>query len=249
MDYDRHEGRRRRELEKALAAKKKLEARFAELTRKARTAKSRLLATTRHESWHRHALAWLDRDAGYDGEMASARVWLRSLPIHDYIAALAPYAEAMPDASNIQVEVAAVRANQADWTKSGDALLLDRARRDYVTELGSFRAWQRDNPDKKDWRTRPPTRTQLFLISRNAVRLGIDEPFNLDRGGAHDWIEAHGGNLRLVEDGATTNVADAQVTTSGEASVNITVMAAALTSVTGSRGVGNDDSDATEAGS
>lgn len=249
MDYDRNEGRRRRELEKALAAKKKLEARFAELTRKARTAKSRLLATTRHESWHRHALAWLDRDAGYDGEMASARVWLRTLPIHDYIAVLVPHAEAMPDTSNIQIEVAAVRANQTEWTEKGDALLLERARRDYVAELESFRAWQRDNPDKKDWRTRPPTRTQLFLISRNAARLGIDEPFNLDRGGAHDWIEAHGGNLRLTEDRPTNDDAEAQVTTSGKASVEITALAAALTSVQGSGAGGESDAAATEAGS
>lgn len=249
MDYDRNEGRRRRELEKALAAKKKLEARFAELTRKARTAKSRLLATTRHESWHRHALAWLDRDAGYDGEMASARVWLRSLPIHDYIAALAPHAEAMPDATNIHVEVAAVRAHHPEWTEKGDALLLDRARRDYADELEGFRVWQRDNPDKKDWRTRPPTSTQLFLISRNATRLGIDEPFNLDRGGAHDWIEAHGGNLRLTEDGATTDCAEAQVTTSGKGAVDITALAAALTSVTGSGGGAAGDAAATEAGS
>lgn len=167
MDYDRNEARRRRELEKALADKKKLEAKFADLARKARTAKSRLLATTRHESWHRHALAWLDRDAGYDGEMASARVWLRSLPIHDYITALTPFVEAMSAAPNIAIEVAAVRANLSNWTEKGDALLLDRARRDYAIELDSFLAWQRDNLDKKSWRTRPPTRTQLFLVSRD----------------------------------------------------------------------------------
>jgi hypothetical protein len=247
LDYDRNEARRRRELEKALADKKKLEARFAELARKARTAKSRLLATTRHESWHRHALAWLDRDAGYDGEMASARVWLRSLPIHDYIAALAPYVEAMPNAPNIAIEVAAVRANLSDWTESGDALLLDRARREYAAELESFREWQRHNPDKKSWRNRPPTRTQLFLINRNATRLGIDAPFNLDRGDAHDWIEAHGGNRRLAD--TVVDEGQAPESVNGKTSTDVAALAAALDSVTAARIAATDDNASTEEGS
>lgn len=227
MDYDRTEARRRRELEKALVAKKKFDEKAAELNRKARKAKSRLLATTRHESWHRHALAWLDRDAGYDGEMASARVWLRGLPFDDYLAALAPYAEAMPNAANVRIEVAAVRANLVEWTEKGDALLLDRARAEYALEVEGFRKWQRENPDKKEWRALPPTRTQLFLVSRNAARLGIDEPSNLDRGGAHDWIEERGGNLRL----AVTDTAPTPPPTTTRSTVpDMTVLADALNS-------------------
>ena len=122
MEYDKEEARRRRALEKAEAARAALEARLAEAKREARSAKARLLATTKSENWHRQALAWLDRDAGYTGEMASARVYLRNLPIVDYVAALAPFAEAMPQATNIAIEVAAVTANVVDWTEKGDEL-------------------------------------------------------------------------------------------------------------------------------
>ena len=112
MDYDREEMRRRREYEEALAAQKKLEEKLASLKRAARTAKGRLLSsTTKSETWHRMSLAWLDREAGYNGEMASARVYLRGLPFQDYVQALAPFAEGMPGASNLAIEVAAVAAN------------------------------------------------------------------------------------------------------------------------------------------
>lgn len=215
MEYDRKEERRRRDLEKALAAKKKLEEKKAELDRKARAAKSRLLATTRHETWHRMRLAWLDREAGYDGEMASARVWLRNLPISDYLQALAPFAHAMPDATNIQIEVAAVRDNLADWTAKGDALLLERAKRDYSAEVAGFRQWQEAHPGKTNWRSKPATRNQLFLISRTAAAHGVEMPRRLNRGEAHDWLEVHGGNRRLSDDADSSSTASDGATHSG----------------------------------
>lgn len=198
MDYDANEARRRRELGRAIAAKAELEAKLAEVARQARSAKARLLATTKAEGWHRHALAWLDRDAGYTGEMASARVYLRSLPFADYVKVIAAHATA--GGRNIDAEVAAVAANLEEWTRKGDDLLLDRARRDYAAEVESFRQWEKDNPDRKGWRGQPSTRLQWFQISRNAERLGLDMPVRLNRGEAHDWIEAHGGNLRLAAD-------------------------------------------------
>ena len=199
MEYDREERRRRRDFDEAMAQQKKLEAKLAELKRSARTAKSRLLSsTTKSETWHRMTLGWLDRDAGYDGEMASARVWLRSLPIDAYVRTLAPFAGTMPDATNLEIEVATVKANLADWTARGDALILDRARRAYAADTASFAQWQRDHPDHEDWRKKAPTRSQGFLISRIAAALSVETPMRMNRGEAHDWIAGHGGNPRLA---------------------------------------------------
>ena len=197
MEYDREAARRRRDYEKALAAKAQLEEKLAKLSRDARNAKSRLLATTKSEQWHRMTLGWLDREAGYTGEMAPARVWLRHQTIHDFIELLAPHAATMPAATNIEIEVAAVRANLDDWSARGEALLLDRAKAAYAEDLASFARWQREHPGEDGWRRKPATRAQGFLVSRTAATLGIDAPLRLTRGDAFDWLKRHGGNLRL----------------------------------------------------
>ena len=205
MDYDREEMRRRREYEEALAAQKKLEEKLASLKRAARTAKGRLLSsTTKSETWHRMSLGWLDREAGYNGEMASARVYLRGLPFQDYVQALAPFAEGMPGASNLAIEVAAVAANLSDWTVKGDTFLLERARRDYASENASFAAWQREHPEHETWRKKPPTRGQGFLITRITAAQDVEPPVRMNRGEAHDWIARHGGNPRLAAETSTS---------------------------------------------
>lgn len=199
MEYDAIETRRRRDYETAMAAKRKAEERLAEINRKARNAKTRLLSTTRSEQWHRMSLAWLERDAGYTGEMASARVWLRHQPLDAYIALVAPYAAARPGTTSIAAEVAAVQAHLEDWTKRGEALLLSRASRAYAEDVAGFRVWQRDNPDSDAWRRKPVTRSQGFLIGRMVAALELEPPIRMNRGEAHDWIEQHGGNPRLAE--------------------------------------------------
>ncbi|EZP70385.1 hypothetical protein BV96_03350 [Sphingomonas paucimobilis] len=198
MDFNAEELRRRRAFEGARDAKAKADARAAKARQKVRAAKARLNATMRSEQWHRMSLGWLDREAGYTGEMASARVFLRTLPIRDYIQQISPYAASMPDATNIQMEAAAVRDNLDVWTKRGDALLLERARGDYAAECASFDKWERDNPDKGGWRTQKSTRAQWLLMLRTADALGIAPPRSANRGEAHDWLRAHGGNLRLA---------------------------------------------------
>ncbi|RVU02147.1 hypothetical protein EOE18_18010 [Novosphingobium umbonatum] len=197
MDYDREEMRLRRVYEKTMAAKKKLEERLARQKEEARSAKSRLQATTKSEQWHRMALAWLDRDAGYTGEMASARVWLKEQTMHKYIELIHAYVDQTKPQRIIDIEVAAVRANLVDWTAKGNALLLRRAYDGYVMECQSFRAWQQGHPDNVAWRKKPATRNQLLLIDRQASALRVPFPGKMNRGEAHDWIERHGGNLRL----------------------------------------------------
>lgn len=198
MEYDAIEIRRRRECEAAMAVKRKAEERLAEINRKARNAETRLLSTTRSEQWHRMSLAWLERDTGYAGEMASARVWLRHQPLDDYIALVTPFAAGQPGVTSIAAEVAAVRANLDDWTTRGEALLLDRASRAYAEEVAGFRVWQRDHADSHAWRRKPMTRSQGFLIGRMVAARDLEPPARMNRGEAHDWIERHGGNPRLA---------------------------------------------------
>lgn len=198
MDFNAEELRRRRAFEGARDAKAKADAKAAKARQRVRAAKARLTATTRSEQWHRMSLGWLDREAGYTGEMASARVYLRTLPIREYVEQISPYAVSMPDATNIQMEAAAVRDNLDAWTKMGDALLLKRAKADYAAECASFDKWERDNPDKGGWRTQKSTRAQWLLMLRTADALGIAPLRSANRGQAHDWLRANGGNIRLA---------------------------------------------------
>lgn len=199
MDYmDTEEERRRRDLHKAEAETAKLEQKLAELRRKERSARTRLKSTTRHETWHARRLAAQDRQAGYDGEMAEARHYVRSLTPQAYVKALQPFAAAHQDASIVEVEVLAVRANFEEWTARGKALLLDLARARYADECRTFEAWQKEHPDETGWRDKPATRAQWMLIWRTIEALNLnDRPERLTRGQAHDWLQEHGANVRL----------------------------------------------------
>lgn len=198
MDYDHTEMRRRRELERASRRTKKLEEKLAAVRREHRSAKSRLLASTKSEQWHRMSLGWLDRKVGYNGEMASARVWIRQLSFADYVKLLQPKAIAWPAATNVALEHACVLENLEEFTAKGDAYLLDQAKAAYAAEAAEFRKWQQSNPEANGWRSKRMTRQQAMLIMRMQTALGIEAPADLNRGTAHDWIEQHGGNPRLA---------------------------------------------------
>lgn len=199
MEFDREEMRRRAELDKALTAQKKLEEQLTELKRKTRSAKSRLESAKKSEQWHRMSLGWLDREAGYTGEMASARVWLRSQSLPNYVELLKPFMIEQPSATNLALEVAAVNANLSDWTARGDAMLLDRAKREYEREVAGFEEWQRSHPGQQGWRAKPLTRAQGLLIERMRAALEITPPARMNCGEAYDWIAQHGGNPRLAQ--------------------------------------------------
>lgn len=202
MDYGREEARRRREYQQQLDRERKLKKQLAEVQRETRSAKSKLLASTiRSETWHRMTLAALDREAGYVGEQAAARFYLRSRSWEEYSRLMAQKADMMPAGTrNIEIEHALVCEKQQDWAIKGNALLLQRAKVAYAAEGASFRKWEHENPDSKGWRSKPATRKQGFLIARMVEVLGIDLPARMNRGDAHDWITQHGGNLRLAAD-------------------------------------------------
>lgn len=200
--YEKDEERRRRELEALKAKEARLREELAAINKEARSARSKLLSTTKHENWHVRRLAALDMLMGYDGEMASARIYVRGLPFEDYVAALRPHAVAMPAADNLSIEIAAVRANHDEWHLLGEEIVLERERKAAEVERANWEEWRAKNPGTNDWRGKPMTRRQYFLISRTVDHLGIRMPAAMTRGAACDWIDEHGGNLRLARDGA-----------------------------------------------
>ena len=202
--YDKDEERRRRELEALKAKEAKLREELASLNKEKQTAKSRLLSTTRHENWHVRRLASLDMLMGYVGEMASARIYVRSLSLDDYVAALRPFAVLMPGADNLSIEIAAVKANYDEWHRLGEEIVLERERTAAAADHASWVEWRAKNPEQNDWRGKPMTRRQYFLVSRTADYLGIRMPGQMTRGEACDWLESHGGNLRLADAGDGT---------------------------------------------
>lgn len=198
--YDKDEERRRRELEALKAKEAKLREELASLAKEKQSAKSRLLSTTRHENWHVRRLAALDMLMGYVGEMASARIYVRSLPLNDYVAALRPFAVLMPGADNLSIEIAAVKANHDEWHRLGEEIVLERERKAAAAERASWEEWRAKNPEQNDWRGKGMTRRQYFLVSRTADYLGIRTPGQMTRGEACDWLDSRGGNLRLADE-------------------------------------------------
>lgn len=195
--FDDEEARRRRELEAARQEEAKLREKLDKLKQKTRSAKSRLNSTTKHETWHAHRLAHLDRLAGYTGEMASARIFVRSLSFGDYFNALRPFAENMNTSNVLEIEFAAVQHNLDAWHVEGEKIVLDRERKAVEADRAKWEEYQSKHPDMR-WRERPMTRRQYFLVLRTADHLGVEAPrTNLTRGEAFDWLDQHGANLRL----------------------------------------------------
>ena len=196
--YDKDEEHRRRELEALKAKEAKLRDELAALNKKTRSAKSRLVSATKHENWHARRLAALDMAHGYTGEMASARIYVRSLQFAAYVKALEPHALVMRGADILSIEVAAVRAKHDEWHRRGEEIVLERERQAADADRTSWEEWQKKNPDSIDWRDKPMTRRQYFLVSRTAEHIGIRMPGQMSRGQASDWLARHGANLRLV---------------------------------------------------
>ncbi len=197
MYYDKRTAALEQELRREEAKLQKIRDQAAEKKQKLRAVKSRLFATTKSDNWHAMALTAEARRIGFNGEHAEALFHLRSLSLSDYVEAVTPFANATPEASILCVEYDAVQANLADWTDLGKHKHWNRSRREYEAEAEGFKKWQADNPDETSWRDKPATRNQCFLIWRTAEHLGIQQPFNLKCGDAHDWLDKHDANLRF----------------------------------------------------
>lgn len=194
MDFDREKKRLEQRLK---AAQGKLEA----ATNRRKLLKQRLRTTSntlrdKAEKWHRFGLAHHDREAGYTGEHALARMALRSMPFDDYVRYVRQYSDE-GKRTLLSSEVAMVTSNLEQLTKVGQSILLRRDRAAYAKEQGEWEAWQERNPAQTSWRERKPSKGQLELVIRIAEAKELAAPEVLTRGQAHDWIAEHGGNPRL----------------------------------------------------
>lgn len=93
-----------------------------------------------------------------------------------------------------------MKANHDEWHRLGEEIVLERERKAAAADRASWEEWRAKNPGQNQWRGKPMTRRQYFLISRTADHLGIRMPGQMTRGEACDWLEAHGGNLRLSDE-------------------------------------------------
>lgn len=195
MEYERERTKLEKELARADARLQAEKEKIKQLKRIKR--QTEIVIKEKAEKWHRFSLAYDDRQAGYTGEMAVARAYLRSLPFAEALALIRPHAGS-PGMSFVDAELAAVQAELDELTAKGREILLARARKAYEAERDSWEEWRSKNPDRNDWRTKPASKMQLKLIERIVIYREIEErPGKLNRGEAHDWIQEHEGNPRF----------------------------------------------------
>ena len=78
----------------------------------------------------------------------------------------------------------AARFAVAQWSKR---------KADYDDDCASWKAAALETGD--DWREKPMTSAQRFLIADTARLLEIEFPENMNRGEAADWLNSHGAHL------------------------------------------------------
>lgn len=194
--YNIEEMRQRRALQEAQVAVERQTKQLEERKRNLRQLKKQLAYMEKHDDWHKFRLGGEKRALGFDGHMAAAYAYLNSLTLNDYAEVLRPYIRDR-NASRCVAELAAIKGNFDAWTMAGDGIILRREAERYWADHASFDKWQADHPEHEQWRTPPATARQQWLIERTADRLGIDAPWSLNRGDAHDWLRDKGANLRI----------------------------------------------------
>jgi hypothetical protein len=137
------------------------------------------------------------RQVGLTADAADALDYLLSMPIGRFGSLIQAAVEAEPETSVASFIRDTIQTKHAELSEAGRKLALTREWLAYKQDCESFAAWQRDNPDKVSWRTKPASRAQYFLMWRTAQYLGIDPLVRCKRGEAHDWLMLHGANLRL----------------------------------------------------
>lgn len=197
MDYDNERRRLEKRLEQAQARLEKQEAKKRLARRSVAAVQSEQRDSA--EKWHRFALAHHDREAGYEGDHALARMALRAQPFDKYVNLIRPYVS-LTTTALVQCELAAVIANLNAWTATGREILMQRDQAAYEKERHEWEEWQSANPAAIEWREREPTKGQLQLVRRIVEAKEIETPTLKTRGEAHDWIAANGGNPRLNRD-------------------------------------------------
>lgn len=150
----------------------------------------------KHPDWHKYRLGAEMHAAGFNGQMSPACAYLNSLSLDEYCDAIAPFGLRERDTVT-ELELRAITSNLQDWTAKGGKIILERETKRYWDDHSAFGIWQAEHPRNKQWRSLTPTSRQMFLADRTAEFLEIDPPVRPSRGEAHEWLDAHGANLRI----------------------------------------------------
>ncbi|NCP14626.1 MAG: hypothetical protein GW858_10760 [Sphingomonadales bacterium] len=137
------------------------------------------------------------RTAGLTADTADALNYVLSLPLKQFGELIEAAVAVEPETSVISFICNSIEKQPDELNEKGRRLALAREWFAYKKDCESFVAWQKANPDKLSWRTKPASNAQYFLMWRTAQYLGIEQPFNCKSGEAHDWLMEHGANLRL----------------------------------------------------
>lgn len=87
---------------------------------------------------------------------------------------------------------------RSEWCRQwGRRIWWERSRALYEAELKSFLGSGKAEDPKARWRSRSPTKEQLYLIATICTLLEIEAPSELTRGEAFNWIRSQGGNPRF----------------------------------------------------
>lgn len=81
----------------------------------------------------------------------------------------------------------------AEWGRSSRLQWLSEL---YIEETEAFLKTEAGRDPKAPWRSRPPTRRQVFLAAEMARAIGINAPTFDTRGEAFEWVRRQGGNPR-----------------------------------------------------
>lgn len=156
-----------------------------------------VVAVEPHHDYHSYACGrvWVIHGARADD--AFALMGLHSLPVEEFCDLIKAAAEGKTGNDHhlvrLQLEIVGQHRDRLDargryvsWRRRW-AAYRERAER-----------WEAEPEEERrhgHWRTRHMTSGQRELIGDTARLLDIQVPGDLDRGGAHDWLDARGANL------------------------------------------------------
>lgn len=175
----------------------RLREQFAKAEAKKREANKRVKVIATSDTAVGMALSAPLRNAGMTADVADALDYMLSMPLKQFGELIQAAVAVEPETSAVSFIRNFIEKQHDELNEKGRRLALAREWLAYKQDCESFAAWQKANPDKLSWRTKPASRAQYFLIWRTAEYLGIEPLLNCKSGEAHDWLMENGANLRL----------------------------------------------------
>lgn len=129
---------------------------------------------------------------------APALLALRSLPLPLYAEALVRLFDADESRTVAELEAMYVLEHHEQLVGEGRRIVLQREIAAYEADCQRWQERQQGVPDSRQWREGRVSMRQAWLVERTCQALAIDaRPKHANCGEAHDWLAAHGANLRL----------------------------------------------------